>query len=269
MINYQPNSPLNNRFAVMVILGDMVTPYADAFWLDEMLAKLGLLGLVERTGRSTLARMTKDGWFEVERVGRRSRYTITAWGMQVLRQGDLRVFEEAAPAWDGHWHLASYSLPEEKRALRNQIRKQLLWLGYGNLSRGLWISPYDRRESLLEGLKRSGIAPLIHFFSGAYQGALDTQTMVESCWEIDKISDGYDQFLDRYSKRNLKNGKRLSAADAFLLRFRLSYDFLPLLREDPNLPRQFLPPDWVGDRARALYQRLREQIGEINLSSKI
>lgn len=85
----------------MVILGDMVIPYADAFWLDEMLAKLGLLGLVERTGRSTLARMSKDGWFEVERVGRRSRYTITDWGQQVLRQGDLRVFEATVPAWDG------------------------------------------------------------------------------------------------------------------------------------------------------------------------
>ena len=248
---------INNRFGVMIILGDFILPHQKTFWLDELLTKLSWVGVLERTGRSTLARMTKDGWFEVEKVGRRNRYSLTRWGEAVLRQGDLRIFEEAGQDWDENWHLVIYSLPEDKRVLRHNLVQQLSWLGYGRLSRGSWLSPYDRREPLRHALKEPETDDYLHFFSGDYLGNTDIQQLIKTCWDFDDVSTEYGRFVETYQPllSRLEAAKRhLLLEEAFCHRFWVSYDFLPVLRKDPNLPSRFLPDDWPGFTARQLYK---------------
>ena len=256
-------SKFNNRFGVMIILGDFILPNQKTFWLDEFLTKLSWLDVLERTGRSTLARMTKDGWFEIEKVGRRNRYTLTGWGETILRQGDLRIFEQVVQDWDGQWHLVIYSLPEEKRVLRHNLVQQLVWLGFGRISRGTWLSPYDRREPLRQALKVPETNKYLHFFSGSYLGNTDIAQLIQECWDFESVAEEYIKFIQRYepilaklqAKTNL-----LSPEETFRQRFWVSYDFLPLLRLDPNLPKQFLPTPWAGFHARQLYMAIKEQV---------
>lgn len=257
------DNKFNNRFGVMIILGDFILPNQKTFWLDEMLRKLSLLDVLERTARSTLSRMRKDGWFDVEKVGRRNRYTLTKWGETILRQGDLRIFEQAVQEWDGKWHLLTYSLPEDKRVLRHNLVKQLSWLGYGRISRGTWLCPYDRRESLRRALKQSETNKFLHFFSGNYLGNTDIDQLIQNCWDFETISGEYKGFI-RYYEQVLadlrENTNQLTSEDAFCQRFWVSYDFLPLLRLDPNLPKIFLPAPWAGFEARQLYRAFKQQI---------
>ena len=263
MMRINPAEKFNKRFGVMVILGDFILPYQNAFWLDEMLTRLSWLDVLERTGRSTLVRMAKDGWFDVEKVGRRNRYTLTQWGESVLRQGDLRIFEQVGHKWDGNWHLLTYSLPDDKRALRHNLVQQLVWLGFGRVSRGTWLSPYDRRESLQRALKSTETVQYLHFFRGDYLGNTEIDALIRKCWEFETVAEKYDRFLARYrpvlADLNRKDAP-LTAEETFTKRFWLSYDFLPLLRVDPNLPKRFLPEDWAGFEARQLYTDLRTQV---------
>ncbi|MGB0386752.1 MAG: PaaX family transcriptional regulator C-terminal domain-containing protein [Ardenticatenaceae bacterium] len=253
----------NNRFGVMIILGDFILPNQRTFWLDGLLVKLSWLDVLERTGRSTLSRMTKDGWFDVEKLGRRNRYRLTKWGETVLRQGDLRIFEQAVQEWDGKWHLLTYSLPEEKRVLRHNLVKQLSWLGYGRISRGTWLSPYDRRDPLRQALKEPDTNKFLHFFSGSYLGNTNIDQLIQDCWDLETVSGEYKRFIRYYEQvladlRAKTNG--LTAEEAFRQRFWVSYDFLPLLRLDPNLPKRFLPTPWAGFEARQLYTTFKEQV---------
>lgn len=262
-MHMNPDRKFNNRFGVMIILGDFILPNQKTFWLDELLTKLSWLGVLERTGRSTLARMTKDGWFEIEKVGRRNRYTLTEWGEIVLRQGDLRIFEQAVQDWDGNWHLVMYSLPDEKRVMRHNLVQQLSWLGYGRMSRGSWLSPYDRREALRHALKEPGTNQYLHFFSGEYLGNTDIDQLIQACWDFKTVADGYERYIKHYLPifAKLKSVLAIpSAEETFCQRFWTSYDFLPLLRLDPNLPNQFLPNDWAGFEAREIYMAFKEQI---------
>lgn len=263
-----PDRKFNNRFAIMIILGDFILPSQRSFWLDELLLKLSWLGVLERTGRSTVARMTKDGWFEVEKVGRRNRYTLTKWGEAVLRQGDLRIFEQSVQDWDGNWHLVIYSLPEEQRVLRHNLVQQLTWLGYGRMARGSWLSPYDRRDALHRALKAPETGQYLHFFSGNYLGNTEIQTLIQTCWDFETVSSEYSRFVRHHQPiiesleklESLETGaERLTQERAFSLRFWASYDFLPLLRLDPNLPPQFLPKSWPGAEARRLYMSYKNQ----------
>ena len=254
---------LNNRFGVMVILGDFILQDKKMFWLDEFLIRLSWLGVLERTGRSALVRMAKDGWFEVEKVGRRNRYLLTKWGESVLRQGDLRIFEQAVEDWDGRWHLLTYSLPENKRVLRHNLVQQLSWLGFGRISRGTWLSPYDRREPLRQALKAPETNQYLHFFSGAYLGNTEIDQLIKQCWNFAEVAQAYERFIKDYEPvltGLIKSSEPLTAEETFKNRFWLSYDFLPLLRIDPNLPQRFLPQEWAGFKARKLYSDLRDRI---------
>ncbi len=265
-----PTDKFNNRFGVMVILGDFVLPNQKMFWLDEMLTALSWLDVLERTGRSTLVRMAKDGWFTIEKVGRRNRYWLTDWGESVLRQGDLRIFEEAVQDWDGNWHLLTYSIPEDKRVLRHHLVQQLEWLGFGRVSRGAWLSPYDRRDALQQALKAPETSAYLHFFAGAYLGNTEIDQLIKNCWDFESVATEYGRFLNTHRQgleqiQNTDNG--LTGEDAFRMRFWLSYDFLPLLRIDPNLPSQFLPQPWAGFEARELYTTIKNRLPNQTLFS--
>ena len=37
--------------------------------------------------------------------------------------------------------LVAFSIPEQNRAARDSLRKQLRWLGFAPLYDGLWVSP--------------------------------------------------------------------------------------------------------------------------------
>lgn len=266
MINYL-SGPLNNRFAILIILGDMVLPHGPTFWLEEVLEMMGWLGVPERTTRSVLARMQKKGWFTVERIGRRSRFTITEWGQKILRQGDLRIFEGMVTDWDGNWHLVVYALPNQERTLRQQVQKQLGWLGYGRLERGVWISPHERHQQLFERFTQAQghfLRRHTHFFSGQYLGGLEPAEIVQRCWDLEKITSEYLTFIHRYRVELEELSQMRTHLDdkgRFLYRFSISFDFLPLLRQDPNLPHQLLPNPWVGHEAKKLYKTFRSIVG--------
>ena len=193
-----PATKFNNRFGVMVILGDFILPKQKSFWLDEMLTRLAWLDVLERTGRSTLIRMAKDGWFDIEKVGRRNRYHLTDWGESVLRQGDLRIFEEAVQDWDGNWHLLTYSIPDDKRVLRHNLVQQLEWLGFGRVSRGTWLSPYDRRGALQQALKAPETSGYLHFFAGDYLGNTNIDQLIAKCWDFKTVAAEYGRFIEAY-----------------------------------------------------------------------
>lgn len=263
MMRRNSENKLNNRFVVMIILGDIVLPKQQTVWLDELIERLAWLGVLERTARSTLTRMTKDGWFDVEKIGRRNRLRLTDWAQGVLRQGDLRIFEQAVESWDGNWHLITYALPENKRVLRQQLVQQLTWLGFGRIARGTWLSPYDRRTALQQALKAPETASYLHFFAGDYLGNTDIQQLIHQCWDFDEIAHRYGEFVDAYapilSQFEAGNGPT-ALKERFCQRVWLSYDFLPLLQIDPNLPTQFLPPQWAGFEARRIYLALKHYI---------
>ena len=52
-------------------------------------------------------------------------------------------FGRSPEPWDGMWSLVAFSIPEEHRAARDELRKALRWLGFAPLYDGLWVSPRD------------------------------------------------------------------------------------------------------------------------------
>jgi len=122
-----PRTTQSTQFYIFNLFADYILAYNNGWvWTSKLLYLLDLLGISDRTARTTLSRMKKQGWFETERYGRESRYILTDAGRAIIDEGGKRIFESALTHWDGTWHTFVYSLPEEKRASRNELRKKLI-----------------------------------------------------------------------------------------------------------------------------------------------
>ncbi|MEM7116843.1 MAG: PaaX family transcriptional regulator C-terminal domain-containing protein [Chloroflexota bacterium] len=256
-----PN-PTNNisPLHVFSLFADYFVPYGNGHaWTQEILYLLGLLGQSEQAARSMLLRMRRRGWLDVERVGRRTRYQLSTAGLEITKQGDSRLFEPAAEEWDGTWQLVIYSLSEEKRPLRTELRKKLVWFGFGNLAAGTWITPHNRRAEMAQVFKSLGVEAHVFMFEAQRIEALTNGDIVARCWDLANLEAQYAAFVAHWRPRlaAFDNGAVASAEERFKQRFQLTFAFHPFPRIDPNLPTALLPSQWSGHRARQILTRYR------------
>ena len=258
-------SAKNTQFTIFNLFANFIRPRDRAVWTNDLLYLLHLLGIEEKTVRSTLSRMKRRGWLTTSKIGRRSQYALTEAGLAMLAEGDQRIFEAPLMTWDGGWQLVVYSLPEERRQLRNQLRKKLMWLGFGNLARGAWVSVQDRSQLLIPILEELQITAHVAIFAGAKQlGTMSNAEIVARCWDIPALSAQYEQFVGHYEPLyqhlNASNPIDLAAEEYFRQYFWLSQDFQHFPRRDPNLPASLLPPNWIGHRAQLLFDEYRQRL---------
>lgn len=264
----------STQFYIFNLFADYILPYNNGWvWTSKLLYLLDLLGVSDRAARTTLSRMKKQGWFDTEREGRESRYILTEAGRAIIDEGDKRIFEAPLIHWDSMWHTVVYSLPEEKRPLRNELRKKLTWFGFGRLAPGTWISPHDRRSELESIVDSLNIRPYISLFASRNLEMVSNEELVQRCWDLTALGEDYKSFVERWTPETklaaaARGGKLARGVNnhqceiQFLKRFQLTFDFQPFPRKDPNLPLNLLPPDWQGHEARTLFRELRSVYNE-------
>ncbi len=259
-------SSARTQFLIFTLFGDFIRARGGSIWTSSLLSLLKKLGVSERAARNTLSRMSGKGWLIARKEGRRSQYSLTPRGWALLLQGEKRIFEPPPTEWDGMWHMVVVSLPEEKRRLRRVFRTRLSWLGFAPLTPYTWISPHDRKAEVLAICSELDIQDHVELFTGMHVGPSQDQNLVKQCWDLPTLKSKYQEFLRQFEKDYEKcksNGKEPPAPDfCFVQRFWLTYRFQNFPREDPNLPSALLPPDWIGFKARQLfddYHRLLEE----------
>jgi phenylacetic acid degradation operon negative regulatory protein len=255
----------STKFYIFNLFADYILPYNQGkAWANDLLYLLNLVDLSERAARTTLSRMKQKGWFRTIREGRRSCYEITPQGRAIIAEGEKRIFEPALMDWNGRWHMAVYSLPEEKRPLRNELRQKLEWFGFGNLAPGTWISAHGRQAELQLIIEELGIRENVLLCKAENVGGMLDTEIVQRCWDLDELADEYEQFVARWQPQfeQYQTTASLSPEARFVKRFWLTFDFQPFPRKDPNLPSDLLPANWIGHTARDLFIRFRQLLNE-------
>ncbi|MCK9910142.1 phenylacetic acid-responsive transcriptional repressor, partial [Microbacteriaceae bacterium K1510] len=120
------------------IYGEYIRHYGSEIWVGSLTRLLGEFGLSEQAVRAAISRMMKQGWLESRKVGNRSYYSMTSRGKKRLDEAAARIYKQETDRWNGKWCIASYNIPEERRELRDQLRKELAWLGFGMLTTSTW-----------------------------------------------------------------------------------------------------------------------------------
>lgn len=100
------------RSIVFDLFGDYVRYRGGAARLRTLSTLMGCFGVGESTVRVVLARLRKEGWFDVRREGRETLYALNKRSLHLLDEGRSRIFDRAPSDWDRHWYMVIYSVPE-------------------------------------------------------------------------------------------------------------------------------------------------------------
>ena len=244
---------------VLTLYGDYILHLGGEIGIDTLIRLLANFDLSQQAVRSAISRMSRKGLIKMRRVGRRSYYSLTNKGRTLLTEGATRIFKRKTNKWDGTWSIVTYSIPEKTRETRDIFRRELGWLGYGALSDATWISPYDMTREVSELAERLSIEDCVQIFSALQVGSANPKDIMNWCWDLDKIHEKYNDFVDKYQRKLKDHRKRLQAGEViepgecFVERFHLIHEYRRLPFYDPDLPLELLPRNWLRPQAANIF----------------
>lgn len=237
------------RSMLLTLLGEYVQPRREVY-RDVLVAALETLGYKTATARQAIARSERSGLFASQPVGRRSLLTLADTTLAMLRAGYPRIFHvgEARP-WDGRWLLLVVRVPEQRRELRDRLRTQLAWAGFGSLGGGLWITPHVERaaeaRAVVDGA--AGVE-LLGFSTELLRGFGTPSALVAQAWDLDEIAAHYRAFVEDFRGLRPREPEATFRAQVTMVH---AWRKLPFV--DPGLPGELLPERWPRDEARELF----------------
>jgi len=257
----------HTRSMIFTIYGDYIRHYGNKIWIGSLIRLLKEFGHNEQAVRVAVSRMLKQGWVQSEKQGNKSYYFLTKLGESRIEEAANRIFKLKPNEWDGKWRVLIYTIPEEKRHIRDEFRKELLWSGFGSFSNACWISPNNLEREVKLLIEKYGISDYVDFFVSRYIGPKDNQSLVKKSWDLDQIAEKYESFILQYSKKfivhqNMMNQGEMSDAACFVQRTKLVHEYRKFLFIDPGLPKELLPPNWNGEIAAILFNKYYQLLAE-------
>lgn len=199
------------------------------------------LSLNNSTFRSGISRLQKTGDIEkvVDKKGNVC-YKLSSPGIE--RYERLYPLSRLSnKPWDGKWRIVIFDIEEENKKSREYLRFKLNSLGFGKLQDSVYVSPLDVLADFKEYLKSEGLSGQVIVFEARELAGFNDKSIANFVWHLDKINKEYDDLIWE-AKETLDNKKKEE----------LKEKYFQILLKDPQLPKEFLPDDWLGDKAKLL-----------------
>ena len=241
------------RALIFTILGEYVLPAGGTVWTSAMIDAMSRLEVEEKATRQALMRTAADGWLTAERVGRRTRWRLTASANRLLTEGSQRIYSFGArrDGWDGDWLLVLARTPEAERPARHVLRTRLMWSGFGSPAPGVWISTHAERLTEVErALAEAGLAGEAQIFRGTHADGQLT-VLVDQAWDLAAVRRRYEDFIATFAGS--------SPADPLAALIELVHAWRRFPWTDPDLPSTLLPAGWPRARAANVFRRRHAQ----------
>lgn len=158
----------------------------------------------------------------------------------------LPVYRKERP-WDKRLFLITYDIPEKASNKRRVLREFLRKTGCGMLQASVWLSLYNPKTALKElvaGHHLPGSIIISDLGKDGSVGEEDLDDLMVKIFHLQSLNSRYDTFIHQLKQEKL--GKT-----------QINFRYLAILKDDPQLPFEILPYDWLGDKA---YRYLQEYI---------
>lgn len=171
---------------------------------------------------------------------------------QITEQGSKRLesivpFYDEKRVWDGKLYLVTYDVPERQRDDRDLLRRYLKKIGCGRFQDSVWLTLYNPTgvlRNFIGDKNLSGAVVVSCIGKDGDVGQEDVKDLVARIFQLEELNDRYADYLEEFGGEG-----EVSKSQAI-------FGFLAILGDDPQLPFELLPGDWVGDEAYALFKEL-------------
>lgn len=164
--------------------------------------------------------------------------------------------------WDRKWRIVFFDIEEINRRLRDNLRDKLKELGFGMLQKSVFISPHDILRDFYEFIKYSGLDQAVYVFETSKPTMGNVKDLANKVWNLNFLNERYKQIIEKgkeiqnsHLTKPHDRGKMLNDGKEKLLR-ELKSQYLEVVLRDPFLPKELLPSDWMGEKAKKLIKNL-------------
>lgn len=257
---FRSQRPVRGGSLLVTIFGDAIAPRGGVATLGSLIELAAPFGLTERLVRTSVARLAQDGWLAARRAGRRSEYRLTPHGQQQFAEATQRIYSKGPASWDGQWTLLL--IPPNGGKRRESPRDGLRWLGFGQLSPGVFAHPNSDLEQSREWLRSLPVAQDAILLKSSSEDVVVDRQVVAAGWNLGELARRYRRFVDSFASfpRALASPGVLGPEAAFVIRTLLIHDYRKIHLRDPLLPPVLLPDDWVGSSAYDLCANLYSRV---------
>jgi phenylacetic acid degradation operon negative regulatory protein len=250
---------------LLTLLGDYWWQRTESLPSAALVALLAEFGVSDSAARAALSRLTRNGLLVTSRGGRRTFVRLSPRAAQILDEGARHIFSFglASEPWDGLWSLLAFSIPEQDRAVREALRKQLRWLGFAPLYDGLWLAPRDQVAEVVALLADLGVTTATAFRATAVPGPRPDGAP-QRAWDLDELRARYDGFVAVAEELHERAAAgQISPVEALVARTRVMDAWRAFPAMDPDLPAELLPPEWPRAAARELFIATYDLLGPL------
>lgn len=256
------------RSMLVTLFGDYVRHYGGTIWVGSLITLMAELRFTASAVRAAVSRMARQGWLKPLRAGRASYYALMPRGQGRIEEAARRIFKLHPEAWDRLWRILAVPATGKDRRRRDQLRRELVWMGFAPLSRGVYLTPVDLLDRIEALADRYGLGGQCEMFTARHEGAQPDPELVARYWDLVAIDAAYAGFVKEW-KPHLEDRRSAEArgevvpdAVAFGEKTRLVHAFRKFLFIDPGLPQELLPARWSGAEARGVFSAYYHLLAE-------
>jgi phenylacetic acid degradation operon negative regulatory protein len=224
----------------------------------RLMADLGIDG---QAVRSSISRLKRRDVLQSRRVDGAAGYALSPSMLEVMAEGDRRIFDQRPASLTDGWVQVVFTVPEAERGKRHELRTRLGRLGFGPVAPGVWLAPGALAAEVSDVLARHGLSGYVDLFRGQYLGYAELPGRVRTWWDLDDLAAKYAQFVSHYRpvRRRLAE-QPPDGGQAFAEYVRMLTTWRRLRYLDPGLPAEVLPGRWDGVVAAELFGELSETL---------
>ncbi len=244
---------------IATLFGDVVEAHGGEIWLGSLVRLMAPLGVGERLVRTAVSRLARDGFLSGTRSGRRSFYRVSDHARPKVERLERRIYHADAPPWNGDWHLVFTGTLGIEPSRRAELRRRLVWLGFGVVAPNVYGHPTAPLEPVWQLLEEMGVADQAVVMRAAKidrSRGLSEREMAAQCFRLEGVAQGYRDFIAAFTPLAdalAATGSRGGHPEhCFVLRVRLIHAYRRVVLKDPTLPRALLPDAWPGHEAQRL-----------------
>jgi len=248
---------------IITIFGDSIAPRGGTVWIGSLIRILDDFGINERLVRTSVFRLVRDRWLEVEQVGRRSYYSLSEEGADRFEHATQRIYGDPRQSWNGDWCLV---LVDGLDAAQKELaRKELGWLGFGSIATAVLAHPMPDLGDVETTLARIGLEGRVVVMRGQTHTRKHDEAMralVHRSWNLQELDRRYAAFVEQFRPvfQSARKARSIDERLACQVRTLLIQEYRRILLRDPLLPAELLPGGWNGTAAYQLCRNLYQLV---------